>query len=131
MEIPSSRRRKPPQEAEPARRSNGPSATYRRHTGDIMGAMPQAGAASLPGARLTAQEQLADLRVGEELAAGAGEGKLAGDQDVAEIGELQPLFRVLLHHDDGLALVALQIAQDLEHHVDEARLEADRGLVDQ
>ncbi len=52
-------------------------------------------------------------------------------QDVAEVGELQALLGVLLDHDDGLALAVLEVVEDLEDHVDVARLQADGGLVDQ
>src|SRR6185437_7884742 len=55
----------------------------------------------------------------------------SGDEHVAEVGELDPLPRVLLDHDDRPAVTPLQVAEDVEHHVDVARLETDRRLVDQ
>ena len=48
---------------------------------------------------------------------GPGQGEAAGDEDVADIGELQALLGILLDHHDGLAVAVLKVRQDLEHLV--------------
>src|SRR6186713_2442171 len=84
-----------------------------------------------PARRLTTQKQAPDIRIGQQLARFASQRELAGDQHVADIGELQSFLRVLLDHHDGLAFVVLKIAQNLEDGVNEARLEPDRRLIDE
>jgi hypothetical protein len=54
---------------------------------------------------------------------------LAHAQDVAAVGELDRAQRVLLDEQDREAVLA-QVAQRLEHEVDDERREAERRLVD-
>ena len=53
---------------------------------------------------LSAEKEASDVGVLQELVSGAGDGQLAGDQHVPDIGEFQAFLGVLLDHDDGLAL---------------------------
>jgi len=83
-----------------------------------------------PVRQLTTQKQTPDIRIDQQLAGLARQRKLAGDQHVADIGELQAFLRVLLDHHDSLAFVVLKIVQNVEDGVDKARLKSDRRLVD-
>ena len=53
----------------------------------------------------------------------------AGDEHVPDVREFESLLRVLLDHDDRLALVVAKLGKDFEDHVDVARLEPDGRLV--
>jgi hypothetical protein len=55
----------------------------------------------------------------------------AGGEHIAQIGELQPLACILLDEDERLAAFVAERTQRVEDHVDGARLETDRRLVDQ
>src|SRR5918994_6978195 len=78
-----------------------------------------------------AEEETANVGIVEQFAPFARLCKLARHQNITEVGEFETLLGVLLDHEDGLSLLALEVAEDLEHHVDVARLKPDRGLVDE
>lgn len=63
--------------------------------------------------------------------ASLGHRDLARDEDIPDVRELQTFLRVLLDHHDGLAVCLLEVAEDLENHVDEAGREAEGRLIDQ
>src|SRR5690606_28060501 len=94
-------------------------------------AMAWRGAYNHADGRSSAEKQASDIRIVEQVAPFPGERQLAGNQHIADIRELEALAGVLFDHDDGLAVGFLQVAQYVEHHVDIARLETDRRLVDQ
>src|SRR6266404_7188505 len=79
------------------------------------------------GGLLAAEKQATDLGIVEQMVCPAGEREAAGHQHIADVGEGEALLCVLLHQDDGLALAPLQIVEDLEDHVDVARLQPDGG----
>ena len=69
-----------------------------------------------------AKEQAANIRVLQQIIACTGNRGFPRHQHITKIGKSQTLFGILLNHDDGLAILALQIVQNFEHHVDKARL---------
>src|SRR6202011_3252934 len=73
----------------------------------------------------------ADLRALEQLAAGAGEREQAVDHDVAAVGELERVERVLLDQEHGELVLAVEVADRGENLFDQERREAERGLVEQ
>src|SRR5690606_816512 len=75
-----------------------------------------------------AEEEASYIRVVEKRAPLARQRHTTCHQYIAYIGKVEPAFRILLDHDDGLAMGALEIGQNLEDHVDHARLKADGRL---
>ena len=65
-----------------------------------------------------AEEEPTNFRIGKQLVARSRECEVSGNEDIADVGELQALLGVLLDHDDGLAFVVLEFAEDPENYVD-------------
>ena len=81
--------------------------------------------------RLTAQEEFAYLWVLKQFATLARNCDFSRHHDIANIGKLETLFCILLNHDDGLALVMLEIIENLEDHIDKFGLQPNRGFINQ
>src|SRR5262249_25424402 len=69
-------------------------------------------------AGLAAEEKPPDLGVAGEFRGRPGERHLAGDEDIAEIGEGEALMGILLDHHNRGAAGALEIDKHLEDAVD-------------
>jgi hypothetical protein len=59
----------------------------------------------------SAEEQPADLGIGEQHLPAPGERQLARGEHVADVSELEAFLGVLLDHHDRLAFLALQVAR--------------------
>src|SRR6266566_6765600 len=73
----------------------------------------------------------ADLRALEQLATGPGERDQAVDHDVAAVGELERVERVLLDQEHGELVLAVEVANRGENLFDQEWREAERRLVEQ
>src|SRR5262249_26076265 len=73
----------------------------------------------------------ADLRTLEQLAAGTGERDQAVDHDIAAVGELERMERVLLDQEYRELVLAVELTDGGENSFDQKRREAERGLVEE
>src|SRR5215510_14291440 len=80
----------------------------------------------LPSSVAAFQVRGAHLGVGEQIAAGAGEGDEAVDHDVAAMRQPQGVVRVLLDQEHGDLLALVDLLDDGEDLLDDQRREAER-----
>src|SRR5262245_2801742 len=113
------------------RRSSRDDAKYKPSARPDLTAHRKISSAASAGRLSPSEKETADIGIGEQVATLASNRELTGHEDVANVRELETFFGILFDHNDGLALVVLQIAQNSKDHLDKPWLETDRWLVNQ